>query len=173
MAFDWLQCMLKTSSTPAEEKNNVSYLSVRELKSHRNWSKVESIYQKKTPNFFPVCHPVLLEVWKWKMKGKVMALYPVFCCFQVHARVKVDCKLVSSVKMDCEFVFKKIGLRGKREWGNGTTANCRSDWFRFQKRPPASTPNATADDCMGDCTWAGMATKQRKTAVFWNSWSRP
>ena len=37
---------------------------------------------------------------------------------------------------------------------------------RFQKRPPASTPNATADDCMGDCTGAGITTKQRKTAVF-------
>ena len=29
-----------------------------------------------------------------------------------------------------------------------------------------SSPDTTADDCTGDCTLAGMTTKQRKTAMF-------
>ena len=52
----------------------------------------------------------------------------------------------------------------------GTTANSRSNWFRFQRSPPASTTDAKADDCTGNCTWAGMTTKQRKTAMYWNSY---
>ena len=43
--------------------------------------------------------------------------------------------------------FKSIGLRGNEK---GTTAKIRSDWFRFQRSPPASTPDAKADDCTGD-----------------------
>ena len=52
----------------------------------------------------------------------------------------------------------------------GTTANSSSDWFRFQWSPPASAPDAKADDSTGDCAWAGMTKKQRKTAMFWNSY---
>ena len=42
----------------------------------------------------------------------------------------------------------------------GTTANSRGDWFRFQRSPPVSAPDAKADDSTGDCTWAGMTTKK-------------
>ena len=62
-------------------------------------------------------------------------------------------------------------------WGNekGKTANSRSDWFRFQRSPPASNPDAKVDDYTGECSWAGMTTKKdvlvsNETAMIWNSY---
>ena len=48
------------------------------------------------------------------------------------------------------FIFLKRSGRGGNE--KGTTGNRKSDWFRFQRRPFASTPDATADHRTGDCT---------------------
>ena len=72
MACDWflrrlkIEYMVLYDSGWKEERN---YLSVRELKSHRYQSKVEFINKRKILKFFLVYHPVLLEVWKWKIKG--------------------------------------------------------------------------------------------------------
>ena len=124
------------------------------------------------PRFFPVHLPVLLELWKWKKKGCDGFLRSFYAVFRFPRGVN---RLHASlfVKMDFEqdgcssFIYLKIdGLRGHEK---GTTANSRSNWFRFQRSSPVSTPDAKADDCTGDWIWAGMTTKQRKTAMFWNS----
>ena len=104
-----------------------------------------------------------------------MTFYAAFTLFSGSRTGLIDCKLVTPVKMDLEqqfYLLKRIGHRGKWELGSRATANCEGDWFRFQRRPPASTPDTTGDDCTGDCTWAGMTTKQRKTLTFWNSYAR-
>ena len=92
-----------------------------------------------------------------------MTFYAALTLFSGSRTGLIDCKLVTPVKMDLEqqfYLLKRIGHRGKWELGRRATANCEGDWFRFQRRPPASTPNTTGDDCTGDCTWAGMTTKQ-------------
>ena len=45
--------------------------------------------------------------------------------------------------------YARIELRGNEK---GTTPNFRSDWFRFKRSPPASTPDSKAADGAGDCT---------------------
>ena len=55
MAYDWFLRRLKIEYTvfyDSEWKEERSYLSVREIKSHRNQSKVEFINKKKYRNFF-------------------------------------------------------------------------------------------------------------------------
>ena len=37
---------------------------------------------------------------------------------------------------------------------------------QFVQIQETASPDTTADDCTGDCTLAGMTTKQRKTAIF-------
>ena len=76
-----------------------------------------------------------------------MALYPVFLLFSG------SCAGLSRLQAS---QFSKDGLCAtvssseNEEMGQRQTVEAIE--VRFQKRPPASTPNATADDCMGDCT---------------------
>ena len=64
-----------------------------------------------------------------------------------------------------------FGCKGLRELGSEENENEKmgqqytvKQFVQIQEM--TSSPDTTADDCTGDCTLAGMTTKQIKTAMF-------
>ena len=159
MVSGWLQRMLKIEHTvlyASGRKKNVNYVGV---------GKYRNIF-----------HCAIQCSWKFGRERWRDNWWPstqLLRCFQVPALGQIDCKLVSLMKMNFEravsFSFRELSSEENENEEMGQQ-HCGSVWIRFQRRSPASTLDATANDCISECTWAGMTTNQRKTAVFWNSW---
>ena len=64
------------------------------------------------------------------------------------------------------FGCKGLGELGSKENENEKMGQQYTVKQLVQIQEMTSSPDTTADDCTGDCTLAGMTTKQRKTAMF-------
>ena len=64
------------------------------------------------------------------------------------------------------FGCKGLGELGSEENENEKNGQQYTVKQFVQIQEMTSSPDITADDCTGDCTLAGMTTKQRKTAMF-------
>ena len=64
------------------------------------------------------------------------------------------------------FGCKGLGELGSEENENEKMGQQYTVKQLVQIQEMTSSPDTTADDCTGDCTLAGMTTKQRKTAMF-------
>ena len=96
-----------------------------------------------------------------------MAFHAAFTLFSGSRARWIDCKLVGKASMGAAIssTLRELSLEEMKKEQRQTPEAIGLD---SRKNPPASTPDAKADDCTGDCTWAGMTTKLRKTAMFWN-----